>query len=155
MLSKASARLAGRREAPTIHGMAKDKPEPAGGSSVLPRNFTITVEERMRALAAGPPAYARRLRRIEDLEAAIVLAMAEHEDEPGAPLDAAALPEPIRRKLEQLNRLIDDHNRYYPIEAGLRIDLRTRRLMDWGEPWEPTPPMAAEALIARARRKKV
>lgn len=133
--------------------MAKDKPEPAGGSSLLPRNFTITTEERMRALAAGPPAYARRLRRIEDLEAAIVVAMAKHEAESGELLDAAALPDLIGRRLEEMNRLIDDHNRYYPIEAGLRIDLRTRRLMDWGEPWVPRPKASAEGLIAAARKK--
>jgi hypothetical protein len=131
--------------------MDKDKPETA----VLPRNFTVTTEERMRALAAGPPAYARRLRRIEDLEVAIVRAMVDHEAESGELLDAAALPELIGRKLEQLNRLIDDHNRYYPIEAGLRIDLRTRRLIDWGEPWEPRPKVAVEVLIAAARRQKV
>lgn len=129
--------------------MTKDKPEPPRESAVLPRNFTITVEERMRALAAGPPAYARRLRRIEDLEAAIVRELAESDE----PLDAARLPEPIGRKLEQLNRLIDDHNRYYPIEKCLRIDLHTRRLMDWGEPWEPMAMVTAEALIARAYKR--
>ncbi len=31
-----------------------------------------------------------------------------------------------------LNELIDKHNRYYPIEANLPIDVRTGRLLDRG-----------------------
>jgi len=57
----------------------------------------------------------------------------------------------VRRQIEQLARLIDNHNRYYPIEANLPIDVRSSQLMDWGKPWAPTPAPSAEALIARAR----
>jgi hypothetical protein len=117
----------------------------------LPRNFTLTPEERMRALVAGPPAFAVRLRRIEDLEAAIVRSLVEHEAKTGAPLDAAALPFTVRREIDRLIRLVDDHNRYYPIEARLPTDVRTGQLMDWGEPWVPRPPPSADALIAAAR----
>ena len=135
--------------------MAKNKPELQAPklqeSAFLPRNFTITTAERMRALA-GPPPYALRLRRIEDLEAAILRALSEHEAQQGAPLDAAALPTIIQLKIDQLNALIGDHNRYYPIEARLRIDVRTRQLMDWDRPWVPMAAVTAEALLARSRR---
>lgn len=123
------------------------------GISELPMNFTISTPERMRALAMGPPAYARRLRRIEDLTAAVIKGVAEFEAKEGVALTAASLPLKLSRQVALINKLIEDHNQYYPIEAGLRIDLRTRHLMDWGEPWEPTPPVEAEALIAAARER--
>jgi hypothetical protein len=134
-----------------MHLMSKDDEQRPRGSAVLPRNFTLTLEERLRALAGGPPAFAIRRRRIEDLEAAIVRALSEHEAKAGAPLDAAALPYAVAREIDRLNRLIHDHNRYYPIEARLPMDLRTGQIMDWGEPWVPMPPASAEALVAAAR----
>ncbi|APR85298.1 Hypothetical protein A7982_10647 [Minicystis rosea] len=135
--------------------MTKPKPELSAPklqeTALLPRNFTITTAEQMRALA-GPPPYALRLRRIEDLEAAILATIAAHEAKQGAPLDAARLPTIIQLKIDQLNALIGDHNRYYPIEARLRIDVRTRQLMDWDRPWVPMAMVTAKALLARARR---
>jgi hypothetical protein len=130
--------------------MAKDKPVEDRSSATVPRNFTLPLEEKLRALAAGPPPYALRLRRIEDLEAAIVRALAAHEAASG-PVDEAVLPGPIAADLEKLDRLIEDHNRYYPIEKRLPIDVRTRRLMDWGEPWAPMPRADVQALLVAAR----
>lgn len=129
-------------------------PPPASEGANLPRNFTITTAERLRALAAGPPAFARRLRRIEDLGPAIVRAILEHEADHGSIASAASLPDPIRAEVERLNRLIDDHNRYYPIEAHLPMDLRTRSYLDWGEPWSPLPPVSAEELLTRAHEPR-
>ena len=118
-------------------------------SASVPRNFTISTADRLRALAAGPPAFARRLRRIEELERALLAALraAEHR----APLDAAALPEELAASLARLNRLVADHNRYYPIEAALPIDVHTGGLLDWGEPWRPMAPFEAAVLLARAK----
>jgi hypothetical protein len=131
--------------------MATDDEDRRRGTAVPPCNFTLTLEERLRALGGGPPAFAVRRRRIEDLGEAIVRALCRHEAKAGAPLDPAALPLLVRREIERLNRLIDDHNRYYPIEARLPMDIRTGELMDWGEPWVPLPPVSAEALVAAAR----
>jgi hypothetical protein len=131
--------------------MAKDEGERPRETAVLPRNFTISLEERLRALASGPPPFALRRRRIENLEAEIVRALAEHEATTGAPLDASALPYGVRLEIERLNRLIDDHNRYYPIEARLPMDVHTGQFMDWGEPWAPMPPVSAAALVAASR----
>ena len=46
-------------------------------SAIAPRNFSLTSEERVRAIAAGPPAHMRRLRAIEDLEEGIVRVLAQ------------------------------------------------------------------------------
>lgn len=131
--------------------MTKDEKERPRETAHLPMNFTLPIEERLRALAAGPPAFAVRRRRIEDLEAAIVRTLAQHEAKTGARLDPAALPYRVRREIARLNELIDDHNRYYPIEARLPIDVQTGQFMDWGEPWAPMSRVSAPALVAAAR----
>lgn len=131
-----------------------EKEEKAGTTAILPRNFTITTEERLRALASGPPPYALRRRRIEDLEASILRKLKVLLAKARAPLNAAALPFSVRCDISELNRLIDDHNRYYPIEANLPIDLRTAKLIDWGELWVPEPKVSAEDLLAKARTQR-
>ena len=112
-----------------------------------PRNFTLSLDERLRAYAQGVPGYMRRRRRIEDLEAKLIEKLAAA----SAPAEAAAAPEVVA-DLALLNDLIDRHNRYYPIEAQLAVDVRTRRLVERGAPWRPLPPVTAADLLARARR---
>lgn len=95
------------------------------------RNFTMTTAERVNAIVTGVPAWARRLKRIEDLSADIAASdRPEHE---------------LEQKLVVLHELIDAHNQYYPIEANLPIDPRTGRMMDRGRPWTrmPKPPLDA------------
>ncbi len=114
------------------------------GSAIAPRNFTITVEERIRAIVNGAPAYMRRKRQIEDFQQSIaeglaVLARGETQQ-----------PETLRirlqRALAKLNELIALHNRYYPSEANLRIDLTTGRLLENGAPWTPMELATFESL---------
>jgi hypothetical protein len=124
--------------------MAKSEP-PLVDTVAPPRNFTLSLEERLRAYAQGAPGYIRRRRRIEDLEARLVAKLAEAE----APGDAVASRE-VTEELMLLNDLIDKHNRYYPIEANLPIDVRTGRLLDRGSPWRPLPPVTAADLLTRA-----
>jgi len=105
------------------------------------RNFTLATEERVRAVVAGLPAFVRRLRIIEDLEAAIVrlLAAGQHERQ-------------ARSLLDRLNDLVSRHNRYYPIEANLAIDPRTGELVDRdGRHWKPMPARSLEDLRSTAR----
>ena len=110
-----------------------------------PRNFTLSIEERLRAYAQGAPGYIRRRRRIEDLEARLIGKFAAAE----VPVAAAAAAEVVA-EIALLNDLIGKHNRYYPIEANLPIDVRSGRLMDRGAPWRPLPSVTAAELIARA-----
>jgi hypothetical protein len=120
---------------------------------VGPRNFSLNKDERVRALVAGPPAFARRRRRIEDLEASIVRAIAQFEAESGEGFDPAAPAPGLARALATLRRLIDIHNRYYPIEASLPVDVATGELVELGKRWTPMPVPTLEELAARSRSR--
>jgi hypothetical protein len=108
--------------------MADDTASPA-------RNFTVTTEEKVRALM-GPPAYMRRRRDIEDLEENLL-----------KKLRAGKPPESL--DLRPINDLIDRHNRYYPVEANLPIDPQTGVLLELGRPWKPMPKLTIETLLAK------
>ena len=110
-----------------------------------PRNFTLSVEERLRAYAQGAPGYIRRRRRIENLEARLIATLAAAE----VPAAAAAARE-AAADLALLNDLIGRHNRYYPIEANLPVEVRSGRLLDRGAPWRPLPSVTMVDLLARA-----
>ena len=109
------------------------------------RNFTLTVEDRVRAYTQGVPGHIRRRRRIEDLEARLIETLAAAEQ----PVEAAA-SRAFLVELGRLNDLIERHNRYYPIEANLPIEVRTGRLLDRGRPWQPLPAVTTADLLTRA-----
>ncbi|HEY1696205.1 MAG TPA: hypothetical protein VGG39_28760 [Polyangiaceae bacterium] len=125
------------------------------------RNFTLATEERVRAIAAGAPAFTKRLRAIEDLEEGIVRVIVERcrEAAPGTSrerLTAHARASAPLRALERLNDLVGRHNRYYPIEANLPMRPPTGELMDrTGERWRPMPLRSLEELVARALARLV
>ncbi|HVV52982.1 MAG TPA: hypothetical protein VHO06_25200 [Polyangia bacterium] len=104
-------------------------------------NFKLSVDARLRAYAQGVPAYLRRRRRIEDLTARL------RERLVAAPDEAAGAAE-VAAELALLNDLIARHNRFYPIEADLAVDVRTGRLLERGLPWRPLPPIALAELAA-------
>jgi hypothetical protein len=113
---------------------------------MLPRNFTLTTEELLRAYAMGVPGYMRRRRRIEELEARLAGTIAASP----APVEAAASQE-VAAQLALLNDLIARHNRYYPIEANLPVDVRSGRLVERGSPWRPLPSVTAADLLVLAQ----
>jgi len=119
-------------------------PQPGDKGAPL-GNFKLSVDERLRAYVQGVPGHIRRRRRIEDLEARLVAELAAAE----APSEASAAPE-TAAELALLNDLIARHNRYYPIEANLPIEVRTGRLLERGAPWRPLPSVTAEDLLTRA-----
>lgn len=110
------------------------------------RNFTLTLGERIRGMA-GAPAYSVRLRRIED------------EEERALNRISAALRADARQleraldsiDLERLNVLIDQHNRYFPIEANLPLDVRTGGSLWQGRPFAPRRPWTRQRLLEEAR----
>ena len=110
--------------------------------SSLPTNFKISLDARVKA-AAGVPAYMRRKRRIEDLEEALRQALDEVYQEALAELGdeekaRAVLVESAQAMdLGLLNDLIDRHNRYYPIEANLAVDMHTGKFLLLGKEWVP------------------
>lgn len=107
--------------------------------------FKVSVDERLRAYAQGVPAHLRRRRRIDDLQARLVATLAAAT----APIEAASSPV-MMAELALLNDLIARHNRYYPIEANLPMDVRTGRLLERGTPWRPLAPVTGADLLARA-----
>lgn len=127
--------------------MPKTETPPVPDTVAPPRNFTLSIEDRLRAYAQGVPGYIRRRRRIEDLEARLVEKLATSE----SPAELIAAAEFVA-DVALLNDLIAKHNRYYPIEANLAIDVKTRRLFERGAPWRPLPAVTIADLAARAAR---
>ena len=122
-----------------------ERDAPAADTVAPPRNFTLAIEDRLRAYAQGVPGYIRRRRRIEDLQQELIGKLAAAR----APEALAASPA-VSAQLALLNDLIARHNRYYPIEANLPIDVRSRQLLDRGAPWRPMAAVTAADLLARA-----
>lgn len=122
-----------------------------------PRNFTLTTDERIRALTIGPPAYAVRKRKIEDTEDRwIAILVALHDTLAGRGLSLDAIGQALADKAESFdyarqNALVAAHNRWYPIEANLRIDPRTGGYLAHGRPWLPEPEYDAARVLARVR----
>jgi hypothetical protein len=110
------------------------------------RNFSLAADRYALSLA-GPPAHSRRLREIEDEIAAHEERLAEawvelierHRDDPGAFTRAwRALAE--RWRFDAVNELIDRHNLFYPAEARLAMDPRTRDfVLVGGRPYRIRP----------------
>jgi hypothetical protein len=128
----------------------------AFNSADPPRNFTLSVNDRVRALTIGAPAYATRKKRIEDLEVTHVRALlALHDQLAAKGRSAAEIEQALHDKahgidLTKMNALIENHNRYYPIEANLPIDYRTGEYTVYGQRWLPEEPWTATRLLARA-----
>jgi hypothetical protein len=121
------------------------------------RNFTLTTEDRVRAAAAGPPAYIRRLRSIEDMQEGIVRVLVELcEDARAEGLPPEAQAAQVRagapkHALKRLEDLIARHNRWYPIEANLPMQPCSGELIDrTGEPWRPLRAPTLDELLAGA-----
>lgn len=132
----------------------------AAASSALssadpPRNFTLTTAERIRALTIGVPAWAARKRKIEDDEERYATDLVELYDklvdqgksvmEVELSMNAAA----SALDLTKINKMISDHNRYYPIEANLPMHHSGAYLV-YGKVWLPEEPMTPLRLLARA-----
>jgi len=128
----------------------RDDKRPRIDETLAPlRNFSITAADQIRA-AAGPPAFMRRKRHIEDLTDSLRECAASAIARTGGDAVAArAVLESqaaVVRSLRELNRLIASHNRYYPIEANLPIDPVTRVQLDRGAPRRPWRPLPAVTL---------
>jgi hypothetical protein len=121
---------------------------PAADTAAPARNFTISAEARIGALISGPPPYAVRLRKIEDLEQDVIAALCACER-----AGASSIPIAVARRIEEINNLIRDHNRFYPVERNLPIDAATGELLDMGEPWKPRRALTIDGLRTEARAR--
>lgn len=121
-----------------------------------PRNFTLNVDERIRALTIGAPAYAIRKRKIEDTEDLWVRALVELHEKLSA---KGASGDEIERALHakassfdyaKQNALVAMHNRWYPVEANLRIDPKTGGYLIYGKPWIAETEYTPKRILDRA-----
>ncbi|MDB4945772.1 MAG: hypothetical protein JWP97_5306 [Labilithrix sp.] len=130
-------------------------PEPSAfdNSADPPRNFSLNVNERVRALTIGAPAFAARKKRLEDFEEATIRLLVVLHDKlhaqghSRAAIEDALLDRAQAVDLRPMNDVLDAHNRYYPIEANLPTDPRTGEYLLYGRRWEPDPPWTAERLV--------
>jgi hypothetical protein len=93
----------------------------------------ISLQDRVKALAVGgAPAWSRRLKRIHDLTLAAtaelqadwhVLAKKARGDR--RRFEAAWQQHAERYNFQRINELVDRHNRYFPAEANLPMDIKT------------------------------
>jgi hypothetical protein len=121
-----------------------------------PRNFSLSVGERIRALTIGAPAYSTRKKYAEDLEEKLLQTLVKlHDTLVARGDDEAAVTRALAQKaatfdLRKLNSLIDTHNRWYPVEANLPTDPRTGEYLVYGRPWCPSERWTAERLVEHA-----
>lgn len=104
----------------------------------------------------GPPHYATRARRIENITQKLMEDLA---------IEYASMlnifgedPEVFAQQwkklissleLDELNDLIDKHNAYYPMEANLQIDPVSGAPLIGSVPWKPTERISVEGLLKR------
>lgn len=134
------------RPSPRTRSRRTEKPRSDLVDTSTPaRNFTIRFEDRVRSYGEAP-AYARRLRGIEDTVERTL-------DDLRTALDesmAAAHRVLARVDLTKLNRAIAEHNRSYPIEANLPIDVETGRPRLRDGLFEPIEPWTEERFMQTA-----
>jgi hypothetical protein len=111
------------------------------------RRFRAEADRYLASLG-GPLPYMQRLRRIdEEIEEHIVRlaqAYAEHASDPHAWRRIAE-----RWDFGEVNDLIERHNRYYPIEARLAMDPRTRDYVKVGGRSYRREPLDAAWILVR------
>jgi hypothetical protein len=118
------------------------------------RNFRPSVDSYLVSLS-GPLPYMLRLRQIDELiaEHERELARAWHSLAVACAGDGAGFARSWRHRVErwsfdEVNDLIDRHNRYYPAEARLPMDVRRRDfVLVNGEHYSKRPLDAAWALV--------
>ncbi len=136
--SLTSARLSRRlsRRAHADEARVNDMPAKPGHEKNLSEHVPsslITLQDRVKALAVGgAPAWSRRLKRIHDLTAAATaeLQVDWHVMARKARGDRGRFAAGWRERAEhfdfqQVNELVDRHNRYFPAEANLPMDVKT------------------------------
>jgi hypothetical protein len=135
-----------------------DSERPSALNSADPiRNFTLTTDERIRALTIGVPAWAARKRKIEDDEARYTRELVALYDQlvrkrrTETEIELALVSAATAFDLEKLNKLVVQHNKYYPIEANLPMDRRTGGYLVYGKPWVPESLYTVQRFVGLAQ----
>ncbi len=141
----AAARLSRRlsRRARMEEARINDTPPKPGREKNLSEHIPstlISTADRVRALAVGgAPAWSRRLKRIHDLTVALTTQLQAdwHRVARSARGNAERFATDWRRHANaisfvEVNELIARHNRYFPAEANLPMDVRTHDYVAFG-----------------------
>jgi hypothetical protein len=154
---RGSRRIDSPRESELARRLSETAPaaETAGRPlSIHASPFGMSVADYLRA-AAGAPAWSRRLVRLQNLEAElreqIEAAWQEHRRRFAAEpqvLAAAWRAHLAAIDLAPINELIDKHNAYYPIEAGLRMQWPSGRYLLPSGARYPLDRITPESLLA-------
>jgi hypothetical protein len=140
-----------------VNDESDDSAKTALRSADPPRNFSLSVGERIRALTIGAPAYSTRKKYAEDLEERFLRILVKlHDTLVARGEDDDAVSRALAEKaatfdLTKLNALIATHNRWYPIEANLPFDPRTGEYLVYGRPWCPDERWSAARMVERAQ----
>lgn len=133
ILRESAPRAQTPRERRELEGLVEDVQANALRGLPLPlrlRNFRPSVEDYFASLS-GPRPYVLRLRAIDALESAHAQQLEAQwrelaREEPDAPAFARRWHETVAGvSFDEVNDLIDRHNRWYPAEARLPMDPRT------------------------------
>jgi hypothetical protein len=135
-----------------------DSERPSALNSADPiRNFTLTTDERIRALTIGVPAWAARKRKIEDDEVRYTRELVALYDQlvrkrrTETEIELALVSAATAFDLEKLNKLVVQLNKYYPIEANLPMDRRTGGYLVYGKPWVPESLYTVQRFVGLAQ----
>ncbi len=100
---------------------------------LLPRNFTMSFEERIKS-RMGLPAWILRRKRLEKLQGELRAALTEAWRQT-APESWPAVARTW--DLSDVNAAIESYNEHYPTERDLPMDPRMRDFTDGGKRWRP------------------
>ncbi|MCC7368465.1 MAG: hypothetical protein IT306_08585 [Chloroflexi bacterium] len=153
------SRRLSRRQHEDEARIAEMPPTPGDGTNLsehIPSSL-ISLDDRVRALAVGgAPAWSRRLKRIHELTDAAdeQLALSWRTAARKARGNARRFAAEWQRVVDgidfsQINELIDHHNRYFPIEANLPMDVKTRDYVKFGGEDYRRRPLDAAWVLAR------
>lgn len=148
------------------HGMStEDVPEELKGKPVhiYQVNFDVPPEKVAQAQMGAPP-YAVRAKRVEDLVEQLEETLEQQWKEMAETFTDPDYFERVWKaivetlELDKLNKLIKEHNTFYPIEANLTHDNETGKWLIGSTEWKPKKKVTPERLfekfppdLARAR----
>jgi hypothetical protein len=158
----ASSRLSRRlsRRASADEARIVEEPSRPGHEKNLSEHVPsalISLPERVRALAiGGAPAWSRRLKRIHDLTLAATAQLQGewHRTAAQARGDrqrfaAAWQQHAVSYDFAQINDLVDRHNRYFPAEANLPMDIKTHDYVSYSGGDYRRQPLDAAWIVAQ------
>ena len=143
---KAKDRYLGEKLNSDLPERVKGKPQ-----EIRQKNFTIPLEQRIRSYLDAPE-FALRARKIEDAIEELMEALAlEYADmikvlQKNPEIFAQKWTVIDSLELNELNGLIEKHNRYYPMEANLNMDVSGHYLLG-SKIWKGKEKITKDALL--------